>query len=208
MNINIGENIGFSWLKHIKNCIICQTNWKLYEHPDKQAEQSIDNLLATIGKVKGKKHKLWKSEEALKILKQTEIDVVGVDSKYKYYLLEAACHIGSLNCGGKEITQDRVIKKFVKMAIVAEYIFKCNEAEIIFASPIVSEEIGNNVCDKLNEIKNYFKKCQFTFIRNKDFTDSITDPLIAKVAPSISETEPFMRALLFLSRSSKFRLNK
>ena len=204
MNINIGESIGFSWLKHIKNCIICQNNWKLYEHPDQKTEQAIDKLILDIGK-KGLESKLWGNCKASKILKQTEIDVVGIDAKNKCYLLELACHIGSLNYGGKAETKDRIIKKFVKMAIVAEYIFKCNRAEIIFAAPIVSEEIKNNTGNNLKKIKNYFKKCQFTFIGNKDFTDKITDPLITKVTPSIAETEPFMRSLLFLAKSSKLK---
>lgn len=207
MNINIGESIGFSWLIHVKKCIICQNNWKFYGDLSNVEKE----LNTTINKCKEEFNISFNKNEDKnysQILKQTEVDVIGFDESGRYYLLDLAYHSGSLNYGSKETTQSRVIKKLTKMALVAKYILKRKKVNIIFATPIAGEEITKNINDCIFGLKSIFKECSFEFIANGEFEKEILKPLIEKVNTSISETEPFMRTLLILSNKYDITLKE
>ena len=84
MKIEMGESIILSWLRHVKECQIVQTNWKPSQNWDVQNKNILEDLLKESSE-EFKKYNLFKpmkSNESKigigQILKQAEIDLIGI----------------------------------------------------------------------------------------------------------------------------------
>lgn len=92
MKIEMGESLMQSYLKHIKGCLITQTNWKTLRSWKKSNED----------KAKAKFEKM---------LNQAELDVIGIAND-KIYMVEIAFHEQGLRYGNDDNkVRDRVLKK-------------------------------------------------------------------------------------------------
>ena len=106
MKIEIGESLALSYLKHVKKCVIYQTNWKsssqwAFLGGVKDAREAFeklvkDGLLSFPGKTK---------PSFSQFLKQAEIDILGINFvEKKMYVMDIAYHEYGLNYKNKDKT--------------------------------------------------------------------------------------------------------
>ena len=136
MKIEIGESICYSYLRHVKQCWVAQTNWTVSDHWAKY--RTDDELAAMFLSMKerfdrdGKVFK--KTTGAAQFLNQGEIDVVGVDQQGGVHAMEVAFHERGLNYGGGP--DDRVLKKLLRTVMILKaYQPPRTKFNIYFVSP-------------------------------------------------------------------------
>ena len=81
MKIEIGESLACSYLRHVKHCWLVQANWKASEHwQRRQTDAELDALYLEMKRRFDSDSAVFKqTSDAAQFLKQSEIDVVGVD---------------------------------------------------------------------------------------------------------------------------------
>jgi len=79
MKIEIGESLVYSYLRHEKNCLITQTNWKPSGNWNIPKE-ILDNAIYEFDKI-NKHHSFSEifNSDLRQTIKQAEIDVLGID---------------------------------------------------------------------------------------------------------------------------------
>lgn len=170
MQIDIAESLGYSWLRHVKECQIIHRNWKVIakDNPDINDEiytaykNAIEEGIIT--------HK-YKNDDDLKSLivkelKQTECDVLGVcipekGSRLKYHAVEVAYHIEGLNYRkGNEV---KVGEKMFRIAVALKNCLNASSATLYFLSPFVRS-------GELEKLKRVTKKIGSVFKKSKGFS--------------------------------------
>ena len=122
MKIEVGESIFYSWLRHVKQCQIVQTNWKVSSQWDLKNEDKLIHLMTKIDEFFYKKYnyKIFKSNTSIsQLLRQAECDVLGIsisDKTQKMYAIDVAFHESGLNYGSREVTVMKVIEKCARTA--------------------------------------------------------------------------------------------
>ena len=48
MKIEMGESLFYSWLRHVKECQIVQTNWKVSPQWNLKNETDLENLMKSV----------------------------------------------------------------------------------------------------------------------------------------------------------------
>jgi hypothetical protein len=197
MKIEIGESLMLSYLKHIKKCIFYQTNWKV------SSNWSIDEN--TLDKVKFNYNNIIRNQEFSDIfkselnqlIKQSEIDVIGMDSNNKIYTADIAFHENGLNYGTKIETKNRVFKKLLRSYLTLLAYFPDKDYELIFASPKVHNATELIINDYFSVLNNNFSKENVTFkyISNASFRDEIVIPTIENTKNDSDTNELFLRAI-------------
>jgi len=219
MKIEMGESLFYSWLRHVKDCQIVQTNWKISKSWTLHNEDKIEEIIDETKKIfSGTDYSdLYKKNSIKQLLEQAEVDVLGICvSSLEVYAIDVAFHESGLNYGSKEETISRVIKKFIRTALCILGYFNLTSGEIYFASPKINPNIMNSLVNETQKLNGFFKekglKFNFRLIANDEFKDKILADII-KTSESVSDTsELFMRSyqmikLLVNMRSSKNNSN-
>lgn len=208
MKIEIGESLAVSYLKHVKRCVIYQTNWKsssqwafLGEVGDaSEAFERLvkDGLLSFQGKTK---------PSFSQFLKQAEIDILGINLfEKKMYVMDIAYHEDGLNYKN----EDRTIKSFKKKLLrsyllLRSYFPEDYEYEIIFASPKVRPKLNKELEDAteaLNDLRDDVLSkgaVVFKYIANDKFKDKILDPTLEASKDDADTNELFLRSYKLLN---------
>ena len=81
MKIEIGESLGYSYLRHVKQCWLVQVNWKASEHWAKHmTDAELEAMFAAMRQKFDPDGSVFKkSRDAAQFLRQGEIDVLGVN---------------------------------------------------------------------------------------------------------------------------------
>lgn len=199
MKIEIGESLVLSYLKHIKKCVFYQTNWKVssnWEICDSEKVLSVydkisENLVFDV----------FKKSQLNQLIKQSEVDVIGMDSNNTIYAIDVAFHEGGLNYGSKEETKNRVLKKLLRSYLTLLSYFPDKNYELIFVSPKVhnaTEEIIRNYFSELDKTFSN-ENVKFKYISNDAFRDEIVIPLIKNTNDDSDTNELFLRAVKLLN---------
>lgn len=208
MKIEIGESLAVSYLKHVKRCVIYQTNWKSSSQWDflgevKDASEAFerlvkDGLLSFQGKTK---------PSFSQFLKQAEIDILGINLfEKKMYVMDIAYHEDGLNYKN----EDRTIKSFKKKLLrsyllLRSYFPEDYKYEIIFASPKVRPKLNKELEDAteaLNDLRDDVLSkgaVVFKYIANDKFKDKILDPTLEVSKDDADTNELFLRSYKLLS---------
>ena len=114
MKIEIGESLGCSYLRHVKQCWLVQANWKTSEHWTRHKTLAeLEAMFLDIRQKFDKDGNVFKqTNDAAQFLKQGEIDIVGMDQKGRIHAMEIAYHEAGLNYGGG--ADNRVLKKLLR----------------------------------------------------------------------------------------------
>ena len=204
MKIEMGESLFYSWLRHVKECQIVQTNWKVssqwtFSHADEieQMLQEIDTYFEHTYN-----YKVFKKNTSLsQIIQQGECDVLGVcfeNKTPKYYAVDVAFHEAGLNYGTREETVLKVIAKSIRTAFCLYGYFDAKDGDIVFASPKINKAILNDIEPLIEYINKFFEDRGFFFnirvICNEEFEERILKPILL-VSGNVADTsELFMRA--------------
>lgn len=205
MKIEMGESLILSWLRHIKECQIVQTNWKPSTKWELNGAEQIDRLKALSDERFRElyQYDLYKgSSSVLQILSQAEIDVIGLNFDHeatKIYAVDIAFHEAGLNYGSREETVARVIKKCLRTAMCVYGYFGLTSGSIVFASPKINPAVYNDLQKALPEMEEVLRVAQMPFdvriICNEDFKSKILEPVL-HIAGDVADTsELFMRSL-------------
>lgn len=208
MEIEIGESLCLSYLKHVKRCVIYQTNWKsssqwAFLGEGKDASEAFerlvkDGLLSFQGKTK---------PSFSQFLKQAEIDILGINLfEKKMYVMDIAYHEDGLNYKN----EDRTIKSFKKKLLrsyllLRSYFPEDYKYEIIFASPKVRPKLNKELEDAtevLNDLRDDVLSkgaVVFKYIANDKFKDKILDPTLEASKDDADTNELFLRSYKLLS---------
>lgn len=208
MKIEMGESLGYSWLRHVKKCQIVQTNWKM---SPKWEIKKIDVLREIMEKTNAYfesnyGYTIFKKNSFEQLLAQGEVDVLGISvngDSNKIYALEVAFHRAGLNYGLKEETVSRVLKKYMRTAMCVYGYFECDNVEIIFAAPKINPAIMLELEPKILEINDFFESIGLRFkanlVANNQFNSTILQPILA-ASDEISDTsELFLRSYQMFS---------
>ena len=81
MKMEIGESLGCSYLRHVKQCWLVQANWKTSEHWSRhKTDADLETMLLGMKRKFDKDGNVFEqTKDAAQFLKQGEIDIVGVD---------------------------------------------------------------------------------------------------------------------------------
>ena len=99
MKIEMGESLLQSYLKYEKSCLLSQTNWKTAANwnIDEKSFEQIEDIFSKI-----QNHEdfsdIFKKSSLDQVLKQAELDVVGIN-KDTIYMVEVAFHENGLQYG-------------------------------------------------------------------------------------------------------------
>ena len=213
MKIEMGESLFYSWLRHVKECQIVQTNWKISPKWELKFSDDLENIMSKTDELFSNKYgyKIYKQNTSLKqLLQQAECDALGVcvsDGVGEIYVVDVAFHESGLNYGGLDETVARVVKKCIRTAMCIYGYFGVKKANIIFASPKINKQIlyALQPCFiDLNEMMlEMGLEFDFRIIANDDFLNSVLKPIL-EVSGNIADTaELFMRSYQMLSLFDK-----
>ena len=204
MKIEMGESLFYSWLRHVKECQIVQTNWKVSPQWNLQNEEDIKVLKRKVDDHFSTKYKydIFKKNASLsQILQQGECDVIGIsiqNGESNLYAVDVAFHENGLQYGSREVTVTKVVAKTVRTAMCLWGYMDCKNAEIIFASPKINPAIMNDIEPCIKDLNNIFEELGYEFkariIANEDFNEDVLQPILI-VSNGVADTsELFVRS--------------
>ena len=213
MKIEIGESLALSYLKHVKKCVIYQTNWKSSSRWKKCNEEKLATIFEKISGAETFRGILKKSKLD-QFLKQAEIDALGIDQTGKIYAIDIAYHEEGLRYGSTEQAKARIMKKFVRSYLAVLRYFSSSfsdpspegeRCEIIFASPRVIGERDESIRKYFNELIALLEpelkrdKVVFRYITNDEFKKVILDPTLKACEKNADTNELFLRSYKLLN---------
>lgn len=204
MKIEIGESLFYSWLRHVKQCQIVQTNWKISSQWNNKYEKELEYLMIKTDEFFCDKYNynIFKKNVSVKqLLAQAECDVLGVslsESHNDMYAVDVAFHEGGLNYGTREITVVKVVEKCVRTAFCLYGYFDNRDAEIIFASPKITNAVLSDLYPCFDDLNLFFSQLGFSFkfrlIANEEFDTNVLKPILF-ISKDVADTsELFMRS--------------
>ena len=204
MKIEMGESLFYSWLRHVKECQIVQTNWKVSPQWQLQNEDALDRLARKADALFSEKYgyKIFKQNASLsQILLQGECDAVGISIQFgrnQVYAVDVAFHEAGLNYGTREQTVMKIIAKSIRTAMCLYGYMGCRDAEIIFASPKINPAVLGDATPCIDDLNNLFREEGYDFkariIANEEFNSLVLQPILL-VSDGIADTaELFLRS--------------
>ena len=204
MKIEMGESLFYSWLRHVKECQIVQTNWKVSSQWQLSDADTLEKLMALVDKHYSEKHNysIFKQNTSLsQLLQQGECDVLGISiqpDETTYYAVDVAFHEAGLNYGNRDITVMKVLEKCARTAFCLHGYLSTKEAEIIFASPKINLSVLSDLIPCVEELNLLFADngYDFTFrvIANEEYNDLVLKPILL-VSDGVADTsELFLRS--------------
>lgn len=215
MKIEIGESLALSYLKHVKGCIIYQTNWKASSHWTINNKQKLAAIFDKVRKEEAFSG-IFKQSELDQFLKQAEINAIGIDQTGKIYAIDIAYHGNGLGYGSTEESKERIMKKLVRSYLSILCYFSSpssfpkpspekERCEIIFASPRVTGEREESIREYFNELKALLgaelkeDKVVLKYVSNDEFKEQILDPTIEAGEEDADTNELFLRSYKLLN---------
>lgn len=193
MKIEIGESLALSYLKHVKRCVLYQTNWKSSSKWDKSNNVEVKSFFHKAS-VLMPFEDVFKNSDLDQLIKQAEIDVLGMDREGKIYAVDIAFHEAGLNY---KDTPERVAKKMLRSYLALLIYFPNREYEIIFASPKVGKTLHNAMEKAFEELKTIcadHPKVKFIYLANEEFRKEILEQTITASEEDADGAELFVRS--------------
>lgn len=216
MKIEIGESLVFTYLKHIQGCRVVQTNWKTsgkWEVSPEHKKQA-EILFNAIKKFKNFS-KIFRKKTLDKLIKQAEIDVLGIDLiNDAVWGIEVAIHSqgNGLNYGkGKEETIARVVKKLFRMILIMKcYFSDFGKYNALFITPKMPSDMKLSIKSLIDEMNREINDEAFEIkvISDEEFFSSIVQPIIAENFKEHDTNELFSRFATLLKLKYSFISNE
>lgn len=208
MKVEIGESLGYSYLRHIKHCWLTQTNWKASQHwPKRLTDQDLEAIFSDIKRkfdLDGSVFK--KTANVAQFMRQGEIDVVGIDCEGAAHAIDIAFHESGLNYGVSTAdTRDRVLKKCLRtMLMMRAYHTQETKLHVYFLSPKVNPSVQGPLEAAFAMLRTEYPDIEWNFITNGDFHEQVMQPTLDAVDAFADNSELFVRSakLLELARQS------
>lgn len=202
MKIEMGESLFYSWLRHVKECQIVQTNWKPSHSWHLHNEDEIRQLMKNIDDFFQSKYgyAIYKKNTFFQFLSQAEVDVLGFSTSGNYskiYAVDVAFHESGLNYNGRQETVMRVTKKFIRTVLCLIGYLDVKGGEIIFASPKIHNAVINDLTPCINDLTSLLHENKYHFtlkvMANDVFDDLVLKPILTFRDGVCDTSELFMR---------------
>lgn len=204
MKIEMGESLFYSWLRHVKECQIVQTNWTTSPQWTLQHADELAAMMTASEQLFQDKHgyRIYKKTGSVKqLLQQAECDALGVSlgpDGIHAYAVDVAFHEAGLCYGSRDETVMAVVKKSLRTAMCLYGYLDLRQADIVFASPKINPAILFDLLPCYDDLNTFFREQGFGFtarvIANDDFDDAVLNPILL-VSEGISDTnELFVRS--------------
>lgn len=214
MKIEMGESLIYSWLRHINNCQMVQTNWTVSTESWKLLNRDkLQQLMEETNVYFYKKYGygIYKNNSSLEqLLQQAEIDVIGlsfVDSMSSIIAVDIAFHEFGLNYGSKEETVQRIIKKCLRSVMCLLGYFGHADGRIVFASPKINQATINVLLPCIEDMNELLNNNNINYvielIANEDFNIKILQPVLDKISNISDTNELFVRSIQMLNLFNK-----
>jgi hypothetical protein len=204
MKIEIGESLLLSWLRHVKECQIVQTNWKASSSWELKNKEFLLRFMSRSHQYFAEKYdyNLYKKSSFGQLIQQAEIDVLGIafeENANHIYAIDVAFHESGLNYGSRQETTERVIKKCLRSVMCICGYFGFSNATIIFTAPkttpAIVKDIQTVVADMELLLEEFGLGYEISIITNEDFNTRILVPIMEVIGNVADTTELFMRSL-------------
>lgn len=213
MKIEIAESLVSSYLKHNQGCRIVQTNWKtsgnwnVTEYDDKQARDLFE-VFNNSPDFEG----LFKQSSFDQLIKQAEIDVLGVNStENSIFGIDVAFHTSGLNYGEKKKTGLAIVKKILRTVFIMQsYFSHLDKYNSFFVTPKVNPATEKEILSLMSKAKELIsdEMINIEFIANDDFYEQIVDPIIESVENENDTSELFARSLKLMQLDPRNKKSK
>lgn len=207
MKIEMGESLFYSWLRHVKECQIVQTNWKVSPQWTLQNEDELQRLYSIFASAFDSQGGIFKQNSSLgQFLRQAECDVLGMsinNGMPEYHAVDVAFHENGLNYGDKEVTALKVAAKCIRTAMCLYGYMNTRCAEIVFASPKIHNGQLALLEPYITQINRIFFSEGYSFhvrlICNDDFQKTVLEPILL-ISEDVADTsELFLRGFQMYS---------
>ncbi len=215
MKIEIGESLLLSWLRHIKECQLVQTNWKSSNKWELRNKEKLEMLMETSHELFNEKYNynIYKGNSSIdQLIRQAEIDVLGVnfeEHQNTIYAVDVAFHEFGLNYGTKEQTVTRVIMKCLRTAMCLYGYFETSSGSIVFASPKINPALELELLKCIDDINFILNGLEINYniriIANDDFSEKILEPVLNVLGEVADTSELFIRSLQMYNLFAKKR---
>lgn len=202
MKLEMGESLCYSYLRHVKQCWLVQTNWKPSEHwPTRKSAAELETMFQDMKRKFDADGKVFKqTNNAAQLIKQGEIDVVGIDPQGGVHALDVAFHENGLNYPGGTVSI--VLKKLLRSYMLLHAYAPFGQTEQKFHIYFVSPKVNPGVQTPLNAIfdalRKQYPQAEWHLITNHAFADLVSVTL-AKSAAVADTSELFVRAAKLLN---------
>ena len=199
MKIEVGESLGYSYLRHVKQCWLVQVNWKASGHwPIRLAVNELDAMFADMKARFDPDGSVFRgTANAAQFLRQAEIDVVGVDWEGRVHALDIAFHEAGLNYGGG--ADKRVLKKLLRaMLILNGYHPPETKLHIYFLAPKVNPGVQGPLEAAFARLRRAYPAIEWNLVINDDFYWQVVRPTLEKAATVADTSELFVRSAKLL----------
>lgn len=202
MKLEMGESLCYSYLRHVKQCWLVQTNWKPSEHwTTRKSAAELEAMFEDMKRKFDADGKVFKkTNDAAQLIKQGEIDVVGIDPQGGVHALDVAFHENGLNYPGGTVSI--VLKKLLRSYMLLHAYAPSAQTEQKFHIYFVSPKVNPGVQTPLNAIFDALRKeypqAEWHLITNNAFADLVSATL-AKSAAVADTSELFVRAAKLLN---------
>ena len=123
MKIEMGESLFYSWLRHVKECQIVQTNWTTSGQWPLLHDDELEEIKSVTDNYFHEKYgyDIYKKTASLsQLLQQAESDAIGIavqDGSNKVFAVDVAFHGAGLNYGDRVSTIQKIIRKYLRTAM-------------------------------------------------------------------------------------------
>ena len=208
MKIEVGESLMRSWLRHVQGCQFAELNWKPSSSWPVCGDVQPLMVSARDHFKSGLGVEIFGSQTAYQVLKQGEVDVLGIRLKPngemgKVYSVDMAFHEAGLNYGSVSETVNRVLKKLIRSIMIIRSVFGFLPQQVAFASPVV----GQPYVSALNKVMQALEEfllgqqipCEALLNVNDSFREMVLDPVIAVSSDVADTSELFLRSYQLLN---------
>ena len=199
MKIEIGESLAGSYLRHVERCWLVQANWKASEHWERsQTDAELETLFQGMKRRFDPTSIVFKqTKDAAQLLKQGELDIVGVDLKGGVHAMEVAFHEAGLRYYGGNV--NRVLKKMLRaLLILRAYLPPQTTRHISFLSPKVNSADQQSLEKTFDALRKEYRETKWSLVINSDFAERIVKPTLEKASDVADSAELFARSTKLL----------
>ena len=208
MKIEIGESLGYSYLRHVKQCWLVQANWKVSEHWGKrQSDESLESAFSDMRQRFDPDGVVFKgTKDGSQFLRQAEIDVVGVDQDGGVHAMEVAFHEAGLHYSGG--TDNRVLKKLLRTRLILDaYHSEEVPRHIYFVSPKVHRGDQQSLEEIFSRLREVYPSVHWYLMINEKFSNELLGATLDKAETVADTSELFVRSAKLLKLAEGDRPN-
>jgi len=211
MKVEIGESLGYSFLRHVKKCWLVQTNWKASDRwpmrlDGGDLEREFDDVRANLESPGSAYQGTFKgTANGKQFLRQAEIDIVGVQLDGSIHAVEVAFHEDGLHYSGN--TGNNVLKKMLRtMLILRAYHPSDTKRHIYFAAPKVTPRIQQDLQEVFEWLPREYPDVKWQLLTGDDFANKLLVPTLEKAKEAADTSELFMRSAKLLELHQLLKL--